>query len=237
MPNFRGARFTNAHETLIWAKKHEKAKYRFNYQSMKHLNGGKQMRSDWEIPICSGEERIKINGEKVHPTQKPEALLERILLASSIPGDVILDPFIGTGTTSVVAKRLKRYWIGIERDDHYFKIANKRIASVLVDDSVELPQGRRDLPRVGIKKLVASNYIQIGQRLYSFDRKYQAIVSDKLELICDNIVGSIHEVAGRVLGKSRQNGWDFWFYEDTQGNLVSIDYLRNQYRKNEMLLY
>ncbi len=131
MPNFRGVRFTNAHETLIWAQKERGNPYTFNYQTMKALNGGLQMRSDWEIPICSGKERIKIDGVKAHPTQKPEALLERVILSSSNVGDVILDPFFGSGTTGAVAKRLHRHWIGIERDPVYVKVATERIAAVI----------------------------------------------------------------------------------------------------------
>ena len=127
MPNFKGTRFTNAHETLIWAAKSDKARYTFHYRSMKTLNDELQMRSDWVIPICGGKERLKLNGTKAHPTQKPEALLYRILLACTNPGDVVLDPFFGTGTTGAVAKRLQRHWIGCERYSTYCKVAEERI--------------------------------------------------------------------------------------------------------------
>lgn len=174
MPNFRGVRFTNAHETLIWAKTSEKARYTFNYRDMKALNGGKQMRSDWYIPLCSGNERIKVNGEKAHPTQKPEALLERVIRSSSNPGDMVLDPFFGTGTTGAVAKRLGRQWIGIEREAAYLQVAQERIERVIPEidgNDEEVVEGgsakRASTERVPFKRLVAENVIPAG----TVDRK------------------------------------------------------------------
>ncbi|MGH6929860.1 MAG: DNA-methyltransferase, partial [Dongiaceae bacterium] len=136
MPNFRGRRFTNAHETLIWCAKDKDARYTFNYAAMKALNDELQMRSDWVIPICAGAEREKTEGVKSHPTQKPEALLYRVLLACTNKGDVVLDPFFGTGTTGAVARRLGRKWIGIEREAKYVKVARARIDATLpLDES------------------------------------------------------------------------------------------------------
>src|SRR5580700_709386 len=139
MPNFRGRRFTNAHETLLWCAADREARYTFNYEAMKALNDELQMRSDWLIPICGGPERLKgDDGKKAHPTQKPEALLHRVLMASSRPGDIVIDPFCGTGTTGAVAKRLGRRFLGIERDPSYATLARQRIAAVRPADTDSL---------------------------------------------------------------------------------------------------
>ena len=178
MPNFRGTRFTNAHETLIWASKGEKAKYTFNYRAMKTLNDELQMRSDWEFPICGGPERLRQDGHKVHPTQKPEALLYRILLACTRPGDVVLDPFFGTGTTGAVAKRLRRRWIGIEREDGYSDAARARIDAALPLDESALAtmQSPRQAPKVAFGTLVENSYLTPGAMLWDAKRRWQAMV-------------------------------------------------------------
>ncbi len=169
MPNFRGVRFTNAHETLLWAQKDKGAKYTFNHHAMKSLNENLQMRSDWELPVCNGKERLRVNGEKAHPTQKPEALLYRVIISSSNAGDVILDPFFGTGTTGAVAKKLQRHWIGIERDNTYAELARTRIASVDAGPAsvdIYVFPSRRDRPRVAFGKLLEAGLIKPGQVLY-----------------------------------------------------------------------
>jgi len=235
MPNFRGVRFTNAHETLIWAQKKQAAKYTFNHHAMKSLNDDLQMRSDWEIPICGGKERIKTNGQKAHSTQKPEALLYRVILSSSNPGDVILDPFFGSGTTGAVAKKLHRHWIGIERDATYIKVANNRIASVDPGpDSDELYffPSRRDRPRVAFGKLLEVGLIQPGQILY-FGKKNgkTARVRADGQIKCGKIVGSIHQVARSLMNDSPCNGWDNWLYEDKAGERKPLEVLREAYLK------
>ncbi len=233
MPNFRGTRFTNATETLIWAQKSaDQKRYTFNYHSMKNLNEEKQMANVWRIPLCRGAERIKINGKKAHPTQKPEALLYRIILASSNSGDIVLDPFFGSGTTGAVAKKLKRRFVGIEIDPAYVRVARKRIESIpeaLFPDDLLVTKSKRDLPRVSFGSLIESGYIQIGQNLYSKKREYVAVVRADSHLTCEGFVGSIHKVAAHVQGKTAYNGWEFWYYVD-EGNLASIDELREQYR-------
>jgi modification methylase len=232
MPNFRGVRFTNAHETLIWAKQSDKARYTFNYHVMKEFNKGKQMRSDWEIPICSGSERIKLNGSKAHPTQKPEALLEHVILASSNPGDVILDPFFGSGTTGAVAKRLQRHWIGIERDPAYVAVAQHRIAAVqpqLLPDNLT-----RKLmePRVAFSELIKQGLLREGQNLY-FRRDQQKVaqVMGNGQLRSNGYQGSIHHVGSLLQGGSSCNGWEHWYYQDTSGSLMAINHLRQQIRR------
>ncbi|PJF25322.1 MAG: DNA methyltransferase [Phototrophicales bacterium] len=234
MPNFRGARFTNATETLIWAKKSQDQKrYTFNYRAMKNLNDDKQMTNVWHIPLCTGAERIKIDGRKAHSTQKPEALLYRVIMASSNPGDVVLDPFFGSGTTGAVARKLKRNYIGIEREAKYVEIARQRIESIpvpLFDDELLITETKRDQPRVEFAKLVEQQYLTVGQRLFSAKRDFQAVIKADGSLISNGFVGSIHKVAALLLGKPAYNGWEFWFYEDERGALVSIDRLRERYR-------
>jgi modification methylase len=229
MPNFRGVRFANAHETLIWAQKIRGARYTFNYHTMKALNGGKQMRSDWLLPICAGAERIRVNGQKAHSTQKPEALLERVILASSNVGDVVLDPFFGTGTTGVAAKRLGRHWIGIEREEQYVRLAQARIEAVKpipssAWDSVE--GSRRRLPRVPFRTLLAEGMIRPGQTLYAGPAgTITATVLPDGRIACGEISGSIHQVAGALQG-APCNGWHYWSVETASGERVVLDVLR-----------
>ena len=227
MPNFRGTRFTNAHETLIWASKSEDARYTFNYRAMKTLNDELQMRSDWLFPICAGPERIKRNGTKAHPTQKPEALLYRILLASTKPGDVVLDPFFGTGTTGAVAKRLGRDFIGIERESAYVEVAEERIAMALpLDESmVKTMQADTAPPRVAFGTLVETGAISPGTILCDSKRRWQAIVRADGSLVCDTLTGSIHKLGATLQGAPSCNGWTFWHYEDASG-LKPVDELR-----------
>ena len=227
MPNFRGTRFTNAHETLIWAAKGEYARYTFNYRAMKTLNDELQMRSDWLFPICAGPERIKRNGTKAHPTQKPEALLYRILLASTKPGDVVLDPFFGTGTTGAVAKRLGRDFIGIEREDAYVEVAEERIAMALpLDESmVKTMQADTSPPRVAFGTLVETGAVMPGTVLCDSKRRWQAVVRADGSLVCDALTGSIHKLGASLQGAPSCNGWTFWHYDDGQG-LKPVDELR-----------
>jgi site-specific DNA-methyltransferase (adenine-specific)/modification methylase len=235
MPNFRGSRFTNATETLLWAKKSfDQPRYTFNYHAMKNLNGGKQMQSVWRIPLCVGPERVKVNGKKAHSTQKPEALLYRVILASTNPDDIILDPFFGTGTTGAVAKKMKRHFIGIELEPEYVRIARERIARVPelpMDTSVLMTRSRRSLPRVRFGRLIEANYLRPGQKLYARQREYVAVVKADSLLMVGDFTGSIHQTASYLQGKASANGWDFWFYEDETGKLMTIDHLRERYRQ------
>ena len=227
MPNFKGTRFTNAHETLIWASKSENARYTFNYRAMKTLNDELQMRSDWSFPICGGQERIKKNGTKAHPTQKPEALLYRILLACTKPGDVVLDPFFGTGTTGAVAKRLQRHFIGIEREQDYIDVAEERIAAALpLDESaVTTMQSPTAAPRVAFGTLVETGYLQPGANVWDAKRRWSATVRADGSLAIGTEAGSIHKL-GAILQKAPScNGWTFWHYEADDG-LKPIDALR-----------
>jgi modification methylase len=231
MPNFRGTRFTNAHETLIWCAKDEKARYTFNYRAMKALNDDLQMRSDWLLPICSGGERVKgDDGSKAHPTQKPEALLYRILLACTKPGNVVLDPFFGTGTTGAVARRLGRNWIGIERETAYVKVAHERIASTLpLDESVMTVMiEKRAAPRVAFGVLVESGLVPAGTVLTDAKRRWSATVHADGSIGCDTQAGSIHKVGAALQGAPSCNGWTFWHVEQ-DGGLRPIDALRQQH--------
>ena len=231
MPNFRGTRFTNAHETLIWCAKDEKARYTFNYRAMKALNDDLQMRSDWVLPICSGQERVKDEeGIKAHPTQKPEALLYRILLACTKPGDVVLDPFFGTGTTGAVARRLGRRWIGIERESSYVKVAKQRIKSTLpLDESaMQVVPDKRSQPRVAFGLLVESGMVAPGSMLTDSKRRWQAKVCADGSLVCDLHAGSIHKVGAALQGAPSCNGWSFWHVEEG-GKLQPIDALRQRH--------
>jgi site-specific DNA-methyltransferase (adenine-specific) len=233
MPNFRGTRFTNATETLIWAKKsQEQKRYTFNYHTMKNLNEDKQMPNVWHIPLCTGAERIRIDGKKAHSTQKPEALLYRVILAASNPGDVVLDPFFGSGTTGAVAKKLKRNYIGVELEPRYIAVARQRIEGIqpaLFDDALLVTESKRHLPRVSFASLIEAGYLGIGQRLYSKDRQHSAQIKADGSLISGELAGSIHKVAAQLLRQSAYNGWEYWHYED-HDELKSIDELRNQYR-------
>lgn len=231
MPNFRGTRFTNAHETLIWASKGEKAKYTFNYRAMKTLNDELQMRSDWEFPICGGGERLKKDGHKVHPTQKPEALLYRILLACTKPGDVVLDPFFGTGTTGAVARRLGRRWIGIEREPYYIAAAEERIAAALPLDESALTtmQSPRQQAKVAFGVLVENGLLPAGSVVTDARRRFRATVRADGSLAGDcGTTGSIHKLGSTVQGAPACNGWTFWHYE-AEGALRPIDALRQTY--------
>ncbi|ONF94939.1 site-specific DNA-methyltransferase [Sphingomonas jeddahensis] len=232
MPNFRGTRFTNAHETLIWASKGEKAKYTFNYRSMKTLNDEIQMRSDWEFPICGGQERLKgADGHKVHPTQKPEALLYRVLLACTKPGDVVLDPFFGTGTTGAVAKRLGRRWIGIERENVYIEAAQARIDAALpLDESaLRTMQSPKQQPKVAFGVLVENSYLPAGSVLVDAKRRFRATVCADGSLASDcGSSGSIHKLGATLQGAPTCNGWSFWHYE-VDGALKPIDTARQTY--------
>ena len=233
MPNFRGRRFTNAHETLIWAAKSAKSKYQFNYDSMKMLNEDLQMRSDWSLPICSGQERLKdIAGKKVHPTQKPENLLTRVVLATTKPGDIILDPFFGTGTTGVVAKKLRRHYIGIERDQVYVRNAKERLSEIKQEDNqmVDLTE-KRDLPRVPFGALVERGWVKAGDELFDKKNRFSAKVRADGSLVTkDKKSGSIHSVGAQLQGASSCNGWSFWYLKSQKGP-ISIDSLRTDLRK------
>jgi modification methylase len=231
MPNFRGTRFTNAHETLIWCARDEKARYKFNYHAMKALNDDLQMRSDWLLPICAGAERIKgADGSKAHPTQKPEALLYRILLACTQPGDVVLDPFFGTGTTGAVARRLGRHWIGIEREPAYVKVASERIASTLpLDESAMTGMAEsRSAPRVAFGILVESGLVPAGSVLIDSKRRWTASVRADGSIACGAHAGSIHKVGAALQNAPSCNGWTFWHVEQ-RGDLQPLDALRQQH--------
>jgi modification methylase len=235
MPNFRGARFTNAHETLIWAQKVRGAHYTFNYRSMKALNEDLQMRSDWYLSLCTGKERLKINGAKAHPTQKPEALLYRVILATTRPGDVVLDPFFGTGTTGAVAKTLHRHWIGVEREARYTRLARRRIEAVqpsMFSDEVYAFDTQKREPRIPFGTLLEHGLLRPGQILYfGLKAEARATVLANGELNHNGATGSIHAV-GRAIRNAPCNGWEHWYYEDEQtGQLLPIDMLRARLRK------
>jgi len=232
MPNFRGRRFTNAHETMIWCAKDRAARYRFNYEAMKSLNDDLQMRSDWLLPICNGGERLKDrDGRKAHPTQKPEALLHRVILASTQPGDLVLDPFFGTGTTGVVAKRLGRCYIGIERDKSYIAVAEKRLGATPANTDIDIvaTPAKRDEPRIPFGWLVERGYLSPGTLLTSANRRWTAKVRADGTLISADCRGSIHQVGAHVQGAPACNGWEFWYLE-VEGRLVPIDLLRQKLR-------
>lgn len=231
MPNFRGTRFTNAHETLIWASRSEDSRYTFNYRAMKALNDDLQMRSDWLLPICAGGERVKADGgAKAHPTQKPEALLYRVLLACSNPGDVVLDPFFGTGTTGAVARRLGRHWIGIERETRYIKVARQRIDSTLeLDESaMKVMASRATQPKVPFGTLVECGLIAPGAILTDSRRRWTAHVLADSSIRHGDQQGSIHKVGAAVQGAPACNGWSFWHVEEA-GMLTMLDVLRQRY--------
>ena len=231
MPNFRGKRLTNAHETLIWASKSEGAKYTFNYEALKALNEGIQMRSDWVLPICTGHERLKDgNGDKAHPTQKPEALLHRILIGTTNPGDVVLDPFFGTGTTGAVAKMLGRNFIGIEREAAYREVAERRLARVrrLDKSALEVSASKRAEPRVPFGQLVERGMLRPGEVLTSMNGKTAKVRADGT-LVASDVKGSIHQVGAALEGAPSCNGWTYWNFK-REGKQVPIDVLRQQIR-------
>jgi modification methylase len=232
MPNFRGRRFTNAHETLIWASMGPRARYSFNYDAMKALNEDLQMRSDWLFPICSGGERLKQDsGRKTHPTQKPEALLHRVILASSDVGDVVLDPFLGSGTTAVVAKRLGRHFIGVEREEAYASAAEARLAAEgeLDPASLQVAKGKRAEARIPFGALVELGLIAPGTALYDPLARHEAKVRADGSIACRGAEGSIHKIGAHVQGALACNGWTFWHYE-AEGTLKPIDALRDAAR-------
>ena len=234
MPNFRGVRFTNAHETLIWAQKIKGSRYTFNHHAMKALNDELQMRSDWEIPLCTGAERLKVDGEKAHTAQKPEALLYRVILSSTNPGDVVLDPFFGAGTTGAVAKKLKRRWLGIEKDPDYLRLAQSRIDAIPTadqpDEVFDFPS-KRNRPRIPFGALLENGLLKPGQKLYFGKKgKLAARVLADGSLTHNGLTGSIHQVA-RAIQKAPCNGWEQWHYEDGQsGERLAIDALREKLR-------
>jgi modification methylase len=233
MPNFRGRRFTNAHETLIWAAREANAKgYTFNYEALKAGNEDVQVRSDWTIPLCTGEERLKGgDGKKLHPTQKPQALLARVLLAASRPDDLVLDPFCGTGTTGAVARKLGRRFIGVERDSAYAAAAEKRIAAVepLPAPALAPFMTAREAPRVAFAALVERGLVCPGAKLVDAKRRHRALVRADGAIMLGDAVGSIHRIGALAQGLDACNGWTFWHVESGQG-LTSIDALRAQVR-------
>ncbi|MFZ5962353.1 site-specific DNA-methyltransferase [Thalassococcus sp. BH17M4-6] len=232
MPNFRGKRFTNAHETMIWASKGEGAKYTFNYEALKALNDGIQMRSDWVLPICNGGERLKdAAGDKAHPTQKPMSLLHRVLVGATNVGDVVLDPFFGTGTTGAVAKMLGRDWIGIEREAAYREVAQARIDAVRKFDKVglEVSTSKRAEPRVPFGQLVERGMLRPGEELFSIGNRHKAKVRADGTLIGNDVKGSIHQVGAHLEGAPSCNGWTYWHFK-RDGKVVPIDVLRQQIR-------
>lgn len=227
VPNFGGTRFQNSHETLIWCSKRKGAKYQFNYKTMKYLNGDKQMKSVWDISICIGAERLKDkDGKKIHSTQKPEQLLYNVILSSTQKGDLILDPFFGTGTTGAVAKRLGRHYIGIEREELYIKAAKKRINNVqlelsdIIDNTLDVKP-----PRISIKQLVEMGYLYVGQYLFSKDKSHYAVIAFDGKVEYNGCITSIHKMSAAFLGRSNNNGWDY-FWCEYNGGFVSIDSLR-----------
>ena len=235
MPNFRGVRFTNAHETLIWAGRQKGGRYTFNHQAMKSLNDDKQMRSDWLLQICNSPERIKLDGKKAHSTQKPESLLYRVILASSNPQDVVLDPFFGTGTTGAVAKKLYRNWIGIEKEAPYVQLASERIAAIFPEpfnkEVFDVRSKKKAAKRIPFGKLLENGYLLPGQSLY-FNRDLQNPVKIKPDgmLRVDGMEGSIHKMARFLSDGKPCNGWECWYYKSENGELKQIDELRQKYR-------
>ncbi len=229
MPNFRGRRFTNAHETLVWAARGPESRYRFNYQAMKALNDDLQMRSDWLIPLCTGGERLRDDaGAKLHPTQKPEALLHRVILACTSPGEIILDPFLGSGTTAAVAKRLGRRFIGIERDQTYADAALARIAATepAPEDAAAALPSKKEQPRIPFGTLVERGLVPAGARLFDRQKRWEATVGADGTLRCGLATGSIHKVGAAVQEAPSCNGWLFWHLEQRDGRLRVIDELR-----------
>lgn len=237
MPNFRGTRFTNAHETLIWAAHSQDSRYTFNYEAMKNLNDDLQMRSDWFLPLCGGPERLKgADGRKAHPTQKPESLLYRVVVASTDPGQVILDPFAGSGTTAAVARRLGRHFIGLERDPDYVALARQRLAAIPEsgDPAALINDAKRKAPRIPFGRLLEHGLLRPGDPLFAPQRRFVAKVRADGTLVASNHLGdhrgSIHRVAASLLGAASCNGWTFWHYEAGRGKLAPIDALREQVR-------
>ncbi|MGB4057157.1 MAG: site-specific DNA-methyltransferase [Alphaproteobacteria bacterium] len=238
MPNFRGRRFTNAHETMIWASKSKESKYFFNYDAMKSLNEDLQMRSDWTLPICNGSERLKdTKGGKAHPTQKPESLLYRVLMSSTRKGDTVLDPFFGTGTTGAVAKQLGRQFIGIERDKTYAAFAKERIKQVkTLEDNILITQPKREQPRIPFGQLIERGILKPGAVLTDSQNRHTVKVHADGSVIAQNRIehlrGSIHKVGATLQGAPSCNGWTYWHYQD-KGKKMPIDNLREQIRQEK----
>jgi modification methylase len=238
MPNFRGVRFTNAHETLLWCKKSQDQKrYTFNYHAMKMANDEKQMRSDWELSLCTGRERLTVDGEKLHTTQKPESLLYRVILSSSNPGDVILDPFFGTGTSGAVAKKLGRHFIGIEREEKYIRGAQARLDAIsapLTQDEAVLGkrETKRSAHRIPFATLLENGLLLPGQTLYFNGQREQSVVvlADGSVRTPTGEIGSIHKMGAKIGNLSACNGWEHWYYESPNGTLEVIDTLREALR-------
>jgi site-specific DNA-methyltransferase (adenine-specific) len=231
VPNFRGTRFTNANETLLWCTKNREARYVFNYKTMKDLNGGKQMRSIWPIALCTGQERLKTNeGKKAHNAQKPEELLHHVILSSSHYGDIICDPFMGTGTTGAVAKRLGRHFIGIERNQLYRELALARINKIITEDN-DRNRNKADIKpsRVSVKTLISMNYLNIGESLYDHHQEHQAVLRHDGQITYEKITGSIHHIAAQILQLTNHNGWDYWNVKRDH-RLVSLAEIRAQFR-------
>ena len=232
MPNFKGRRLTNAHETMIWASRSEASKYTFHYEALKAMNDGVQMRSDWVLPICTGHERIKNDqGDKAHPTQKPESLLHRVIMSTTNPGDVVLDPFFGTGTTGAVAKMLGRDYIGIEREEAYRKVATERLAKVRKFDSasIEVTGSKRAEPRVPFGQVLERGMLRPGEQLFSIGNRFTAKVRADGTLIGNDVKGSIHQVGAALEGAPSCNGWTYWHFK-RDGKMIPIDLLRQQIR-------
>jgi modification methylase len=235
MPNFRGRRFTNAHETMIWASKSKESKYHFNYDAMKALNEDLQMRSDWYLPLCTGSERLKdANGDKAHPTQKPESLLYRVLMASTRKDDMVLDPFFGTGTTGAVAKKLSRNYIGIERDATYAAFAKDRIADVVpLENGILENKPKREQPRVAFGALLERGLLKPGTVLTDSKKRHRVKVHADGTVVAmnrlENLRGSIHKIGAAVQDAPSCNGWTYWHYED-KGKVMPIDHLREMVR-------
>jgi modification methylase len=230
MPNFKGTRFTNAHETLIWASKNKKSKYTFNYNSLKCLNDDLQVRSDWTLPICNGKERIKKNGKKIHSTQKPESLLHRILLASTNKGDFVFDPFLGTGTTVAVAKKMGRNYFGIEKEKKYYKAIENRLKNTfkIEDDYLDTIKNNKSKPRIPFGSLVELGIIKPGMNIFDQKMKINAKIMVDGSIKYQGNEGSIHKVAAKILGAESCNGWTYWHY-NLNGSIVPIDNLRQKF--------
>jgi modification methylase len=229
MPNFKGTRFTNAHETLIWAAKSKQSKYTFNYQSLKCLNDDLQMRSDWQLPICNGKERIKKNGKKIHSTQKPESLLHRIILASTNKDDLIFDPFLGTGTTAAVAKKLGRNYFGIEKEKKYFNFIKHRLEKTvkIEDNYLDAIKNNKSKPRIPFGSLVELGIIKPGTNIFDQKKKINAKIMADGSIKHQDFEGSIHKIAAKIIGAESCNGWTYWHY-DLSGSMVPIDNLRQR---------
>ncbi len=236
MPNFKGTRFTNAHETLIWASKSKSSKYTFNYNSLKCFNDDIQMRSDWTLPICSGKERLKKNGKKIHSTQKPEALLHRILLATTKKNDNILDPFLGTGTTAVVAKKLGRNYFGIEKDKIYFNSAKKRIfqTNAIEDTYLDTIENNKAKPRIPFGSLVELGILKPGTTLFDPKKRINVKIMADGSIKYKKDEGSIHKIAAKIMGTESYNGWTYW-HCDINGSIVVIDTLRQKFLSSKQL--